>query len=219
MAAGFLNHLAGHRIEVRSAGSIPGDQVNPAAIEAMKEVGVDIADAKPKILTAEAVQTSDYVIAMGCGDACPIFPGKKYLDWTLEDLAGKGVESVRPIRDEIKTRIEALIAEIDAEQEPDVLDGHRHTRGHRRRIWSHWIHRCPLHCPRRAQAARLRRRDLRRWLADYDHRSRERPATSAPASNRPYPKPRSGARWAPSPPDVGALSGVQASAETASQRE
>jgi protein-tyrosine-phosphatase len=116
MAAGFLSHLAGDRIEVRSAGSVPGDQVNPSAVEAMREVGVDIADAEPKILTTEAVQTSDYVITMGCGDACPIFPGKKYLDWALEDPAGKGVEAVRPIRDEIKTRIEALIAEIDAER-------------------------------------------------------------------------------------------------------
>ncbi|MFJ5531036.1 arsenate reductase ArsC [Streptomyces sp. NPDC093261] len=117
MAAGFLSHLAGDRIEVRSAGSIPGDQVNPAAVEAMKEVGIDISEAKPKILTTEAVQASDYVITMGCGDACPIFPGKKYLDWALEDPAGKGVEAVRPIRDEIKARIEALIAEIDAQQE------------------------------------------------------------------------------------------------------
>ncbi|MEU5060261.1 MULTISPECIES: arsenate reductase ArsC [unclassified Streptomyces] len=117
MAAGFLTHLAGDRIEVRSAGSIPGNQVNPAAIEAMKEVGVDISDQKPKILTTVAVQASDYVITMGCGDACPIFPGKKYLDWALEDPAGKGVDSVRPIRDEIKTHIEGLIAEIDANQE------------------------------------------------------------------------------------------------------
>ncbi|MGW3598668.1 arsenate reductase ArsC [Streptomyces sp. NPDC005167] len=117
MAAGFLDDLAGDRIEVRSAGSIPGDQINPSAVEAMKELGIDICDRKPKILTTEAVQASDYVITMGCGDACPIFPGKKYLDWALEDPAGKGVESVRPIRDEIKTRIEALIAEIDAENE------------------------------------------------------------------------------------------------------
>src|ERR1044071_5587421 len=116
MAAGFLAHLAGDRIEVRSAGSIPGDQVNPSAVEAMKEVGIDISAAKPKILTTEAVQASDYVITMGCGDACPIFPGKKYLDWALEDPAGKGVESVRPIRDEIQKRIDALIAEIDAKQ-------------------------------------------------------------------------------------------------------
>lgn len=117
MAAGFLNHLAGDRIEVRSAGSVPGDQVNPAAVQAMKEVGVEIAGQKPKILTTEAVQASDYVITMGCGDACPIFPGKKYLDWALEDPAGQGMEAVRPIRDEIRARVEALIAEIDARQD------------------------------------------------------------------------------------------------------
>ncbi|MET9951907.1 arsenate reductase ArsC [Streptomyces sp. NPDC006339] len=114
MAAGFLRHLAGDRVEVRSAGSVPGDRVNPSAVEAMAELGIDIADQKPKVLTPEAVQASDYVITMGCGDACPYFPGKKYLDWTLEDPAGKGVEAVRPIRDEIKARIEALVAEIDA---------------------------------------------------------------------------------------------------------
>ncbi|WLW57339.1 arsenate reductase ArsC [Streptomyces sp. YU58] len=117
MAAGFLSHLAGDRIEVRSAGSVPGDRVNPAAVEVMKEVGIDISAATPKILTTEAVQASDYVITMGCGDACPVFPGKKYLDWALEDPAGQGVEAVRPIRDEIRTRIEALIAEVDARQE------------------------------------------------------------------------------------------------------
>jgi protein-tyrosine-phosphatase len=117
MAAGFLSHLAGDRIEVRSAGSIPGEQVNPAAVEAMREVGVDIAGRQPKLLTTEAVQASDYVITMGCGDACPVFPGKKYLDWALEDPAGKGVESVRPIRDEIKARVEKLISEIAAQQE------------------------------------------------------------------------------------------------------
>ncbi|MFF0477087.1 arsenate reductase ArsC [Streptomyces sp. NPDC004284] len=117
MAAGFLRHLAGDRVEVRSAGSVPGDRVNPAAVEAMKEADVDIAAATPKILTTEAVQASDYVITMGCGDACPVFPGKKYLDWSLEDPAGKGVEAVRPIRDEIRTRVEALIAEIDARRE------------------------------------------------------------------------------------------------------
>ncbi|MFJ3337487.1 arsenate reductase ArsC [Streptomyces sp. NPDC086766] len=117
MAAGFLSHLAGDRIEVRSAGSAPGDQVNPAAVEAMREAGIDISAARPKILTAEAVQASDYVITMGCGDACPVFPGKEYLDWALADPAGKGVESVRPIRDEIRKRVEALIAEIDAGRE------------------------------------------------------------------------------------------------------
>ncbi|GHF50319.1 arsenate reductase ArsC [Streptomyces sp. NRRL_ISP-5395] len=117
MAAGFLRHLAGDRVEARSAGSIPGDQVNPAALEAMAEVGVDISDQQPKVLTTEAVQASDYVITMGCGDACPVFPGKKYLDWALEDPAGQGIEAVRPIRDEIKVLIEGLIAEIDAKQE------------------------------------------------------------------------------------------------------
>ncbi|RBM16475.1 arsenate reductase ArsC [Streptomyces sp. PT12] len=117
MAAGFLIHLAGDRIEVRSAGSLPAEQVNPAAVEAMKEVGVDISAEQPKVLTTEAVKASDYVITMGCGDACPIFPGKHYRDWALDDPAGQGVEAVRPIRDEIRTRIEALIAEIDAKQE------------------------------------------------------------------------------------------------------
>ncbi|AXE90883.1 arsenate reductase ArsC [Streptomyces sp. Go-475] len=116
MAAGFLDHLAGDRVEVRSAGSVPGDRVNPSAVEAMREVGIDISAAEPKILTTESVQASDYVITMGCGDACPVFPGKKYLDWALEDPAGKGVEAVRPIRDEIRTRVEALIAEIDAQR-------------------------------------------------------------------------------------------------------
>ncbi|MEF9881180.1 arsenate reductase ArsC [Streptomyces sp. P9-A4] len=117
MAAGFLGHLAGDRVEVSSAGSIPGDQVNPAAVEAMREVGIDISDRKPKVLTTEAVQASDYVITMGCGDACPVFPGKTYLDWALEDPAGQGVEAVRPIRDEIKVLIEGLIAEIEAKRE------------------------------------------------------------------------------------------------------
>ena len=112
MAAGFLQHLAGDRIEVRSAGSVPGDQVNPAAVEAMAEAGVDISTARPKILTTEAVQASDYVITLGCGDACPVFPGKKYLDWALENPAGKGVDAVRPIRDEIKKRIEALVSDL-----------------------------------------------------------------------------------------------------------
>ncbi|KUF15053.1 arsenate reductase ArsC [Streptomyces silvensis] len=112
MAAGFLQHLAGDRVEVRSAGSIPGDRVNPAAVEAMREAGIDISAARPKVLTPEAVQASDYVITMGCGDACPVFPGKTYLDWALDDPAGQGVEAVRPIRDEIRVRVAALIAEI-----------------------------------------------------------------------------------------------------------
>lgn len=117
MAAGFLRHLAGDRVEVRSAGSLPGDRVNPAAVEAMAELGIDIADQTPKVLTVEAAQASDYIITMGCGDACPYFPGKTYLDWVLEDPAGQGVEAVRPIRDEIKTHIEGLIAEIDAKRQ------------------------------------------------------------------------------------------------------
>ena len=115
MAAGYLQHLAGDRVEVRSAGSMPGNQVNPSAVAAMAEEGIDISNAQPKILTTEAVQASDYVITMGCGDACPIFPGKKYLDWALEDPAGQGVDAVRPIRDEIRGLIEGLIAEIDAQ--------------------------------------------------------------------------------------------------------
>ena len=112
MAAAWLSHLAGDRVEVRSAGSAPADQVNPAVIEAMREVGIDISDQTPKVLTYEAVQESDVCVTMGCGDACPVFPGKRYLDWKLTDPAGQGVEAVRPIRDEIKGLIEGLIAEI-----------------------------------------------------------------------------------------------------------
>jgi arsenate reductase (thioredoxin) len=112
MAAGFLTHLAEGRIEVRSAGSTPADQVNPAAIEAMREVGIDIADQTPKILTIDAVKASDVCITMGCGDTCPVFPGKRYLDWTLDDPAGQGIEAVRPIRDEIEMRVRALIDEL-----------------------------------------------------------------------------------------------------------
>ena len=114
MAQGFLQHLAGDRVEVRSSGTMPGDQVNPAAVEAMAELGIDISSATPKILTDEDVRASDYVITMGCGDECPFYPGKIYLDWVLEDPAGKGVESVRPIRDGIKILVENLVAEIDA---------------------------------------------------------------------------------------------------------
>jgi protein-tyrosine-phosphatase len=114
MAAGYLQHLAGDRVEVRSAGSAPGNAVNPAAVAAMAEEGIDISNATPKILTDEAVEASDYVITMGCGDACPFFPGKTYLDWVLEDPAGQGVEAVHPIRDEIRGLVEKLIAEIDA---------------------------------------------------------------------------------------------------------
>lgn len=112
MAAGWLRHLAGDDVEVRSAGSLPADQVNPAAVAAMAEVGIDIADQRPKVLTTEAVEVSDLVITMGCGDACPVFPGKRYLDWQLEDPAGKGVESVRPIRDQIERRVRDLLAEL-----------------------------------------------------------------------------------------------------------
>jgi protein-tyrosine-phosphatase len=113
MAAGYLQHLAGNRIAVLSAGTEPGNQVNPAAIAAMAEEGIDLTTATPKVLTDEAVIASDYVITMGCGDKCPFFPGKTYLDWKLEDPAGQGLESVRPIRDEIKVLITNLIAEID----------------------------------------------------------------------------------------------------------
>jgi arsenate reductase len=112
MAAGWLRHLVGDAVEVRSAGSLPGDQVNPAAVAAMAEVGIDISDQRPKVLTADAVEASDVVITMGCGDACPVLPGKRYLDWALEDPAGKGVQSVRPIRDEIETRIRQLLEEV-----------------------------------------------------------------------------------------------------------
>ena len=112
MAAGFLTALAGDRIDVRSAGSMPGDQINPVAVEAMREVGIDIAGEQPKKLTEDAVKASDVVITMGCGDECPYFPGKRYEDWELTDPKGKTLEEVRPIRDDIKRRIEALLAEI-----------------------------------------------------------------------------------------------------------
>ncbi len=112
MAAGFLSALSGGAVEVRSAGSMPADQVNPVAVAAMAEVGVDIAAEQPKILTTEAVQASDVVVTMGCGDACPYFPGKRYEDWKLDDPAGQGIESVRPIRDEIRSRIVTLLDEL-----------------------------------------------------------------------------------------------------------
>ena len=112
MAAGYLQALAGDRVEVLSAGSEPRDEINPVAIEAMAEEGVDIAGNQPKVLTTDAVRASDVVITMGCGDACPIFPGKRYEDWQLDDPAGQGIESVRPIRDDIKGRIEQLLTEI-----------------------------------------------------------------------------------------------------------
>jgi len=112
MAAAFLTHLSAGQIEVRSAGSAPAETVNPAAVAAMNEVGIDMSAEVPKILTTEAVKESDVVITMGCGDTCPIFPGKRYEDWVLEDPAGQGVDAVRPIRDEIRTRIETLISEL-----------------------------------------------------------------------------------------------------------
>ncbi len=112
MAAAFLTHLSNGEVEVRSAGSAPADSINPAVVEAMKEVGIDISHEVPKVLTTEAVIESDVVITMGCGDACPFFPGKRYLDWKLNDPAGQGVASVRPIRDEIKNLVEGLIAEL-----------------------------------------------------------------------------------------------------------
>jgi arsenate reductase len=112
MAAGYLRHLAGDRVEVLSAGSEPKDQINPIAVEAMAEEGIDIANNTPKILSDEAVQASDVVITMGCGDACKFYPGKRYEDWKLDDPAGQGIESVRVIRDDIKGRIEQLISEI-----------------------------------------------------------------------------------------------------------
>jgi len=112
MAAAFLTHLSAGEVEVRSAGSEPANRVNPAAVQAMAEVGIDITAETPKILTNDAVQASDVVITMGCGDTCPYYPGKRYEDWVLEDPAGKGVDAVRPIRDQIKTQVEALIAQL-----------------------------------------------------------------------------------------------------------
>ena len=112
MAAGFMKALGGERVQVLSAGSAPKDAINPVAIEAMAEVGIDISNNQPKVLTTEAVQESDVVITMGCGDACPFFPGKRYEDWVLEDPAGQGIESVRLIRDEIKARVAGLLSEI-----------------------------------------------------------------------------------------------------------
>ena len=112
MAAGFLTALSRGAVEVRSAGSLPADQINPAAIEAMLELGIDLRAEHPKVLTTDAVRSSDVVITMGCGDVCPIFPGKRYEDWVLDDPAGQGVDSVRPIRDEIRDRVLALVAEL-----------------------------------------------------------------------------------------------------------
>ena len=112
MAAGFMRELGQGRVEVLSAGSAPKDTINPIAVEAMAELGIDIANNTPKVLTTEAVEESDAVITMGCGDVCPFYPGKRYEDWVLDDPAGQGIESVRVIRDEIKGRVEKLLAEL-----------------------------------------------------------------------------------------------------------
>ncbi len=112
MAAGFLQHLAGDWVEVRSAGSAPADSINPAVVLAMKEEGIDLSAQRPKILTDEAVVASDVVITMGCGDVCPIYPGKRYLDWKLDDPAGKGIDAIRPIRDQIKSLVKELISTL-----------------------------------------------------------------------------------------------------------
>ena len=112
MAAGYLEHLSGGRIEVRSAGSAPADSLNPVVVEAMSEEGIDLGAAQPKVLTDEAVAASDVVVTMGCGDACPFFPGKRYEDWVLEDPARQGIEAVRPIRDEIRGRVQQLVDEL-----------------------------------------------------------------------------------------------------------
>jgi arsenate reductase len=114
MAAGFLSHLAGDRIEVRSAGSLPADQVNPAAVEAMREIGIDISHEFPKPLSDEFVRAADVVITMGCGDACPFYPGKRYEDWVLDDPAGQDLETVRRIRDEIDSRVTILLDQLAA---------------------------------------------------------------------------------------------------------
>jgi arsenate reductase len=114
MAAGYLQHLAGDRVEVLSAGSQPADQLNPAAVQAMAEEGIDIAAERPTLLSDSAVRAADVVVTMGCGDECPFYPGRRYEDWVLDDPAGLGVEAVRPIRDEIRRRVERLVAELDA---------------------------------------------------------------------------------------------------------
>jgi arsenate reductase len=112
MAAGWLRQLAGDRVEIRSAGSEPGDRINPAAVEVMRDVGIDIAGEQPKLLSADAVHRADVVVTMGCGDICPYFPGKRYLDWELTDPAGQPIEIVRQVRDDIRARVEALVAEL-----------------------------------------------------------------------------------------------------------
>lgn len=120
MAAGYLNQLSGGRIEVRSAGSEPGDLINPVAVLAMAEEGIDIAAEQPKILTTDAVKASDVVITMGCGDTCPYYPGRRYEDWELDDPAGQDIQHVRPIRDEIRRRVERLISQLQPIGSPDI---------------------------------------------------------------------------------------------------
>ena len=122
MAAAYTRVLSAGRIEVRSAGSAPGDRVNPAAVEAMLEEGIDMSAEVPKILTVDAVQASDVCITMGCGDTCPVFPGKRYEDWVLDDPAGQGVDAVRPIRDEIRERVEQLITSLGVTVHPAPAD-------------------------------------------------------------------------------------------------
>jgi arsenate reductase (thioredoxin) len=112
MAAGWLRHLAGDRVEVRSAGSAPAGTVNPVAVEAMREVGIDISDQAPKLLEYSTAQDSDVIVTMGCGDACPVFPGKRYEDWVLTDPAGQSIDVVRQVRDDIRARVEKLVAEL-----------------------------------------------------------------------------------------------------------
>jgi protein-tyrosine-phosphatase len=118
MAAGFLRHLAGDRVEVRSAGSLPADAVNPVAVAAMREVGIDITGQTPRVLTVDDVSVSDVCVTMGCGDACPVLPGARYLDWPLDDPAGRDIDAVRPIRDEIEQRVRTLIDELLPEATP-----------------------------------------------------------------------------------------------------
>ncbi|WP_370416086.1 arsenate reductase ArsC [Streptomyces fradiae] len=131
MAAAWLQHLSRGRVEVRSAGTLPADQINPQAVAAMAEVDIDLVGLTPRVLTPEMVKSSDYVITMGCGDTCPVFPGKQYRDWALQDPAGQGLDVVRRIRDEIKERVADLVAEIDGTAS-DAYDGHdADVSGHR----------------------------------------------------------------------------------------
>lgn len=121
MAAGYLRHLAGERIHVLSAGSAPAESINQVAVQVMAEEGIDISTTAPQLLSVDSVRSSDVVITMGCGDACPVFPGKRYEDWELADPAGQGVDTVRQIRDDIKARIAKLVGELDAAHHPPEL--------------------------------------------------------------------------------------------------